>query len=115
MTLVEYVVEGHRHKLTARGHAGAAPRGEDLVCCAVSTLVQTLAQRVLDLYSDGCVIGFPTTTLSAEESCVEAVGVGNGVTVRCAYETIVTGLQMLAEQWPQYVTVNIFEIIPGAG
>ena len=115
MTLVEYVVEGNRHKLTARGHAGAAPRGEDLVCCAVSTLVQTLAQRILDLYSDGCVIGFPTTTLSAEESCVEAAGVENGITVRCAYETVLTGLQTLAVQYPQYVQLNCYEIIPGAG
>ena len=115
MTHVKYVVEGNRHKLTVQGHAGAAPIGQDLVCCAVSTLVQTLAQRVLDLYSDGCVIGFPTTTLNADGSCIEAVGVGNGVTVRCAYETVLTGLQMLAEQWPQYVQVNVCEINPGAG
>ena len=29
--------------LTVKGHADAAPKGQDLVCCAVSTLVQTLA------------------------------------------------------------------------
>lgn len=29
--------------LTVSGHAGAAPHGEDLVCAAVSALVETLA------------------------------------------------------------------------
>lgn len=29
-------------ELTAEGHANSAPMGEDLVCCAVSILLQTL-------------------------------------------------------------------------
>ena len=115
MIQICYVRNGNTYRLEVSGHAGAAPIGEDLVCCAVSTLVQTLAQCVLNLYSDGCVVGFPTTTLSAEGSCVEAVGVGNGVTVRCAYETVLTGLQMLAEQWPKFVTLDCYEITPETG
>lgn len=39
-------------ELTVSGHAGSAPRGEDLICSAVSALVQTYffsLQRLLQL------------------------------------------------------------------
>jgi len=34
------------------GHAGYAPPGQDIVCAAVSTLVQTLAWSIKDLTED---------------------------------------------------------------
>ena len=107
MTHVEYMVEGAAHRLTVDGHAGSAPKGEDLVCCAVSALAQTLAQRVLDLYSAGFVLGFPVTEIHDGGVRVEATGAGDGAAILHAFETIVTGMQMLADQWPQYVQVNI--------
>lgn len=39
-------------QVTVRGHAGSAPKGEDLICSAVSALVQTFCfslQRLLQL------------------------------------------------------------------
>jgi uncharacterized protein YsxB (DUF464 family) len=41
-----------RWHLTVVGHAGQAPIGQDLVCAAVSTLVQTLAAGVEDVFGD---------------------------------------------------------------
>ena len=35
-------------KLRAEGHAGYAPKGQDIVCAAVSTLMQALAFSVND-------------------------------------------------------------------
>lgn len=32
-----------RHRLSIKGHSGTAPRGQDLVCAAVSALAETLA------------------------------------------------------------------------
>lgn len=46
---------GHVAGLTVSGHAGSAPRGEDLVCAAVSVLAQTYffsLQRLLNLNMD---------------------------------------------------------------
>lgn len=34
------------------GHAGQAPKGSDLCCCAVSTLVQNLIQSMVELTND---------------------------------------------------------------
>ena len=38
--------------LTITGHAGAGPPGHDLVCAAVSTLVQTLVSSIAELTDD---------------------------------------------------------------
>ena len=46
---------GYVTGLTVSGHAGSAPKGEDLVCAAVSALVQTYffsLQRLLNLNMD---------------------------------------------------------------
>ncbi|MDW7651153.1 MAG: ribosomal-processing cysteine protease Prp [Bacillota bacterium] len=48
-------VSGHVAGLTVSGHAGSGPKGEDLVCAAVSALVQTYffsLQRLLGMNID---------------------------------------------------------------
>lgn len=114
MTHVQYVRKGETFLLQASGHAGAAPRGEDLVCCAVSTLVQTLAQRVLDLCNQELAKD-SQVDLRPEGTCIMAKAKHGCIMLLSSYETVVTGLQMLAAQWPQYVTVTVQEIIPGTG
>lgn len=37
------------HRLRVQGHAGTAPKGEDLVCAACSALVYATAQRLNEL------------------------------------------------------------------
>ncbi len=36
-----------------RGHSGAAPKGEDLICCAATMLAYTAAQAVQFLFEQG--------------------------------------------------------------
>lgn len=111
MVTIKYVRCDAGFLLQAAGHAGAAPKGRDLVCCGVSVLVQTLAQRVLDLYTEGLLQEFPETTLSPAGSCVAAKALPETVQlVEQAFAVILTGLRMLAEQYPQYIT--IFESYP---
>lgn len=111
MVNIHYVRWHHNYLLQASGHAGAAPTGEDLVCCGVSVLVQTLAQRVLDLYEDGALQKFPETTLSPKGSQIVASANPDSLQqVDQVFETILTGLRMLAEQYPQYIT--LFESYP---
>lgn len=45
--------------LILSGHARAGPRGQDIVCAAVSALAQTLEQAIRELTNDriNCVIG----------------------------------------------------------
>lgn len=47
----------HPGRITIVGHAGYAPHGQDIVCAAVSALVQTFAASVEELTTDGLLIG----------------------------------------------------------
>ena len=114
MIQICYTRNGSTFGLQASGHAGSAPVGEDLVCCAVSTLVHTLAQRVLDLEAEELAID-ASVILEPAGSCIRAKTAAGSVMLMSAFETIVTGLQMLAEQWPQFVVLNCYEIIPETG
>lgn len=45
-------VTRYKDRITIRGHSGYAPIGQDIVCSAVSTLVQTLVTAVEELTED---------------------------------------------------------------
>ena len=46
------VVSVHQDGITATGHAGYAPPGQDIVCASVSTLAQNLIKSIEDLTED---------------------------------------------------------------
>lgn len=46
------VIERKKDGISIRGHANYAPIGQDIVCSAVSVLVQTLIQSVEELTTD---------------------------------------------------------------
>lgn len=46
------VIERKKDGISIRGHANYAPIGQDIVCSAVSVLVQTLIQSVEELTAD---------------------------------------------------------------
>ena len=54
--------DGSLH-MAAQGHAGAAPKGQDLVCAAASALAETLAQAVERLYYQGMLRRCPRVEL----------------------------------------------------
>lgn len=45
-------VTRYKDRITIEGHSGYAPIGKDIVCAAVSVLVQTLIQSVESLTTD---------------------------------------------------------------
>lgn len=83
--------------LTAIGHAGAAPHGEDLVCAGISTLLCSLAAQ---LELAGCSStarlepGFADLRAERSRSALEAFSFAE------------TGLKMLAGQYPLYVSLR---------
>lgn len=82
-------------KLLATGHAGAGKKGEDLVCCAVSTLLCTLAAELSRL------------------GCGDAAALASGyaafsvpMKAASAFSFAATGLRLLAAQYPQYILLT---------
>lgn len=99
MIKIIYVADPEGGKLTMRaeGHAGYAPAGQDIVCAAVSCLMQTLAYSAAeDEKTSSCIH-------QGEEGPVLNVEAGDSVLMRDKFELVADGLDLLAEQYPENV------------
>ena len=104
MVTVEFTRRGKGCCLVVYGHAGTAPKGEDLVCCAASALAYTAAQCAMDLYAEGLLQQFPDTILENGNAQVAALATEDGISrVQQMFDTVATGLQLLARQYPENV------------
>lgn len=50
--MTKITCEPQAWRITVEGHSGSAPKGEDLVCAAVSIIVLTLAEMVVTVCKD---------------------------------------------------------------
>lgn len=89
--------EGGKLTIRAEGHAGYAPAGPDIVCAAVSCLMQTLAYSAAeDEHTSSCIY-------QGKEGPVVSVEAGDSVLMRDKFELVADGLTLLAEQYPENV------------
>lgn len=90
---------GRGMRLAAQGHAGYAPAGQDIVCAAMSILMQTLASVTAgdeDTVAEGWDgPGGPRLAVTAAAPQEERV--------RGAFEFVRTGAALLAERYPDNV------------
>lgn len=77
--------------LQASGHAGYAEKGSDIVCAAVSALMQTLAYSV-----DG-----GTVTRSQDDCNTLTVQAEQSFDNMAKFELVTDGLMLLAKQYPE--------------
>ena len=89
--------EGGKLTMRAEGHARYAPAGQDIVCAAVSCLMQTLAYSAAeDEKTSSCIY-------QGKEGPVVNVEAGDSVLMRDKFELVADGLDLLAEQYPENV------------
>ena len=89
-----------RMQLRVRGHAGYAPEGQDIVCAAVSALVYTLAQNLALTLCDEDY----SARLEDGDAYIEARPPAElAVSCQRIFMVIVNGLNLLANQYDQYV------------
>ena len=90
--------EGRNLAMRAEGHAGYAPAGQDIVCAAVSCLMQTLAYSAAeDEHTSSCIY-------QGKDGPVVSVETGDSVLMRDKFEFVADGLTLLAEQYPENVS-----------
>ena len=90
--------EGGKLTMRAEGHAGYAPAGQDIVCAAVSCLMQTLAYSAAeDEHTSSCIY-------QGKDGPVVNVEAGDSVLMRDKFELVADGLDLLAEQYPENVS-----------
>lgn len=113
MTWADYEPESYRMEI--RGHAGAAPAGQDLVCAGISTLAFALINAAMSCEEYGGHVmvqgdsSKKADTFGADaplirvECCPE-----EGAEDRCRemFRTIWCGLQTLEENYPEYLVLT---------
>ena len=100
--MIDIVLKKYPMQLKCIGHAtGAGEPGENLVCCAVSTLVQTLDEALAAAgiyFSDSIEDGYADITLSPRPAKMYEADI--------IFQTIITGLICLADQYPEFITLR---------
>lgn len=92
MIQITYNEMGDMMFLRAEGHAEFAPKGQDIVCAAVSTLMQTLAYS-LDSGTVTC----------ADDRNLMVVQAKQGTDSLAKFELATDGLILLADAYPEHV------------
>ena len=88
------------------GHAGAAEKGRDIVCSAVSILSYTLAQSAINLYNEGLLSEEPITNVKdgfVEIKIKPRTDTRDGVSRTIA--VVQTGYLLLSHSYPDFVSV----------
>lgn len=98
--MVTITIDRKALSLEGRGHARGPKNaeGHDLVCCAVSTLMQAFAYagmktgNIMEAYTEGGFYSVRVDPDTTPKGCMPA-----------AFDAFVLGLRMVAENYPQHV------------
>lgn len=96
MTTIGYHKDLDEFSITADGHAGFAEAGNDIVCAGISTLLQTLTAHIPDV-----AVRFDYRIEAGRLWCY-----AYGRDARIAFDTILTGLEILESMFPQYLCIT---------
>ena len=106
------IKEDHKNmtiSLTAKGHAGYANIGKDVVCASISMLTQTFAQIALALREQGAKV------IYRERDGAVHIHIGIDDTdegrelfegASCSLQTIEVGYRLLAKWYPDYIKIT---------
>ena len=85
--------------ITIEGHAGYAPRGQDIVCAGISTLVQTLIQSFEDFCADEISYHLKPGWVEIKHGNLSAKGM-------VLVDSFFVGVCMIADKYSDHVKVN---------
>ena len=98
--MIEIVYNLDTLTVEATGHAGAAPYGRDMVCCAVSVLMQTLD-------ATGRRVGAVKSSIAPGHAVVQVLPYPlQWMEAEQRVEAIVDGLREVARSYPQFVRMQ---------
>lgn len=93
--------------LTVKGHAGQAPKGQDIVCASASILAYTVAQAVLNMREQGKLKKTPTVRLNEGDAvitCKPNRACYNDALI--LFQMAETGYDLLSHKYPDFVSVK---------
>ena len=104
MIEIKYYEKNGRYAISAKGHAGYAPEGQDIVCAAVSGLLQSLGNYILDHADES---GWQVLEVKFEKGDlnIEALDAFKDGMLRYFYKITIEGLADIAETYPGNVKI----------
>ena len=105
MTTVKYVQEGRKHSLEICGHAGYNP-GCDIVCSGASVLAYTLMETIHGEEEKGNLEVRELSESSGDVKIIFREYKDSHDRINGIMNAIMTGYEMLADQYPNNVTVE---------
>ena len=105
--------DGSLH-MKAQGHAGAGPKGQDLVCAAATMLTYTLAQAVQFLYENDRLLEKPKIKILDGYAHITVMPRRCSISeTLLAFWTVQAGAFVLERNYPQSVSLVAMEISNG--
>ena len=92
-------VTRYKDRITIKGHSGYAPIGQDIVCSAVSVLVQTLIQSVEELTADEIEYDMQPGTVDIKFWCLSDQS-------KVLIDAFFIGIEGIAEAYPDNVKLT---------
>lgn len=115
ITVRTYRAADGTRKMTVTGHAGFAEKGKDIVCAAVSALVETLTQYLDKVKSEGGTVRYRETTADGDVA-VEVLPTAKAAEkVNAVWDAIYDGICSTARVYGRNVTVWTEEVSPPHG
>lgn len=103
--MIEITYEPSKRKISLNGHADFGEPGTDILCASVSMLFYTLCQTLAD--SKEKLLKEPTMQMTKGKASVECQPKEDyAPEIDTMYRTVLTGLHMLAQQYPGNVKVR---------
>lgn len=97
--------------MTLQGHAGAAPKGEDLVCASATMLAYTVAQAVQFMFEQGMLKKKPKISIKEGNAAVIATPTEETYAeVLHTFWVAQCGVHVLARNYPQYVRLEHLKV-----
>lgn len=112
MIIAKFVIDEDRKMLTfkTKGHANYSIKANDIVCASASMLMYTLAQNVKYEEAGGSLRHKPDVRIRKGNAAIVVSAKDDDSFIRLShlYCVIQTGYQMLARQYPDFVSVTMF-------
>lgn len=102
----------HRDEMMAQfivsGHAGYAPKGQDIVCAGVSTITNLL-ENLAEAWREAMPTMRNLVAVDDDDSgpCHVMINSSGNAAVNSAIDCIIDAYQQVAEQYPAQVTVQM--------
>ena len=99
MISIDVKRRNRRVVVSVKGHAASAPKGEDLVCAAVSTLILTLREALVRAKAQGfeCSLEDGNAIIKFKQDKY----------TKPYMHTVMCGFDFLASAYPQYIKLKV--------